>query len=66
MFLLFRLRNDLGVLREYHTVIHEQLNVGIVEKVEEDGAAKVGEVQYLVHYPVVCQDKQTTKVRWSL
>ena len=54
------------MLREYHTVIHEQLNVGIVEKVEEDGAAKVGEVQYLVHYPVVCQDKQTTKVRWSL
>lgn len=61
--LLSRLRNDPGVLREYHTVILEQLNADIVERVEEDGAGEVGEVHYLAHHPVVCHDKQTTKVR---
>lgn len=61
--LLSRLRNDLGVLKEYHAVIQEQLNAGIIERVEEDGAGEVGEVHYLTHHPVVRQDKQTTKVR---
>ena len=53
----------LYVLKEYHAVIQEQLNAGIVERVEEDGAREVGEVHYLAHHPVVRQDKQTTKVR---
>ena len=61
--LLSRLRNDPGVLKEYHAVIQEQLNAGIVERVEEDGAGELGEVHYLAHHPVVRQDKQTTKVR---
>ena len=61
--LLSRLRNDPGVLKEYHAVIQEQLNAGIVERVEEDGPGEVGEVHYLAHHPVVPQDKQTTKVR---
>lgn len=61
--LLSRLRNDPGVLKEYHAVFQEQLNAGIVERVEEGGAGEVGEVHYLAHYPVVRQDKQTTKVR---
>ena len=63
MSLLSRLRNDPGVLKEYHAVIQEQLNAGIVERVEEDGAGEIGEVHYLAHHPVVRQDKQTTKVR---
>ena len=44
-------------------VIQQQMNAGIVERVEEDGAGEVGEVHYLAHHPVVRQDKQTTKVR---
>ena len=51
------------MLKEYHAVIQEQVNAGVVERVEEDGPGEVGEVHYLAHHPVVCQDKQTTKVR---
>ena len=61
--LLSRLRNDPRVLKEYHAVIQEQVNAGVVERVEEDGPGEVGEVHYLAHHPVVCQGKQTTKVR---
>lgn len=43
--------------------MQEQLNTGIVERVEERGVEEVGEVHYLPHHPVVYQDKQTTKVR---
>ena len=61
--LLSRLRNYPGVIKEYHAVIQEQLNADIVERVEEDGAGEIGEVHYLAHYPVVRQNKKTTKVR---
>ena len=61
--LLSRLRNDPGVLKECHAVIQEQLNAGIVKRVEEDSAGEVGEVHYLAHHLVVRQDKETTKVR---
>ena len=61
--LLSRLKSDPDVLKEYHAVIQEQLDAGIVERVEEGGAGDVGEVHYLAHHPVVRQDKQTTKVR---
>ena len=40
--------------------MQEQLNTGIVERVEERGVAEVGEVHYLPHHPVVHQDNQTT------
>ena len=43
--------------------MQEQLNTGIVERVEERGVAEVGEVHYLPHHPVGHQDKQITKVR---
>lgn len=56
--LLSRLRNDPEVLKEYHAVIQEQLDAGIVERVEEGGIGKVGEV-----HAVARQDKQTTKAR---
>ena len=52
--LLSRPKNDPGVLKEYRAVIEEQLNAGIVQRVEEDGAGEVGEVHYLAHHPVVC------------
>lgn len=61
--LLTRLRRDPEVLKEYHAIIQEQLNTGIVDRVEESGVGGVGKVLYLPHHPVVRQDKQTTKVR---
>ena len=51
--LLSRLRIDPEVLKEYHAVIQEQLDAGIVERVQEDGGAQVGEVHYMAHHPVV-------------
>ena len=41
------------VLKECHAVIQEQLDAGIVERVQEDGAAQVGEVHFLAHHLVV-------------
>ena len=52
-YLLTRLKRD--VLKEYHTVIQEQLNTGVVERVEEGGVGEVGEIHYLPHHPVVRQ-----------
>jgi len=60
---LSRLKRDPEILKEYHVVIPEQLKAGVVERVEEAVAGEVGEVHYLPHHPVVCQDRQTTKVR---
>ena len=51
------------MLKEYHAVIQELVNAGVVERVEEDSPGEVGEVHYLAHHPLVHQDKQTTKVR---
>ena len=55
--LLSRLRNDPQGLKGYHAVIQEQLDAGIVERVEEDGAAEVGEVHCMTVYFLVhhCQ-----------
>ena len=62
--LLSRLKRNPEVFKEYHAVIREQLNTGIVEKVEEGSEGEVGgEVHYLAHHPVIRHDKQTTKVR---
>ena len=59
--LLSRLRNYPGVIKEYHAVIQEQLNAGMVERVKEDGAGEIGEVLYLAHHPVVRQDNKQPK-----
>ena len=59
--LLSRLRNYPGVIKEYHAVIQEQLNAGIVERVEEDGAGEIGEVLYLAHQPAVRKDNKQPK-----
>ena len=59
--LLSRLRNYPGVIKEYHAVIQEQLNAGIVERVEENGAREIGEVHYLAHHQMVRQDNKQPK-----
>ena len=61
--LLTRLTKEPEILREYDSVIKEQLSRGIVEEVSENNTGEVGEVHYLAHHPVVRNDKQTTKVR---
>ena len=58
--LLHRLRQSPEILQEYDSIIRTQLQSGIVEEVKDGDA---GPVHYLPHHAVVCQDKDTTKVR---
>ena len=61
--LLKRLHQDPEVLREYDSVIREQLRKGIVEVVEKPGEGEVGKTHYLPHHAVIRRDKATTKLR---
>ena len=60
--LLRRLRNDPDVLREYDTIIKNQLQQGIVELVVDSAAVDVPGVHYLPHHAVIRRDKTTTKL----
>ena len=61
--MLTRLKKEAGILREYDSVIKEQLEKGIVEQVPSNECDVIGEVHYLPHHPVVRKDRETTKVR---
>ena len=61
--LLRRLRQDQNVLREYDSIIKDQIRQGIVEIVEPQEEPNIKKIHYLPHHAVVCQDKETTKVR---
>ncbi len=60
---LRRLKQKPQVLEEYDRVIKEQLESGVIEKVEELTPKPLGKVHYLPHREVVRQDKSTTKLR---
>ena len=60
--LLHWLKQNPEILKEYNSIIQNQLEQGIVEVVEEDGVSS-GTVHYLPHHAVVRHDKDTTKVR---
>ena len=63
--LLKCLRQDpeILILREYDSVIREQLSKGIVEIVEKPEEGYVGKIQYIPHHAVIRRDKATTKLR---
>ena len=61
--LLKRLRQEPEVLKEYDSVIKEQLQRGIVEVVEKPSEGGVGRVHYIPHHAVIRTDKSTTKLR---
>ena len=62
--LLQRLRHDCKILLKYDSIIKEQERLGIIEKVELSEDEPPGDkIHYLPHHVVVCQDKETTKVR---
>lgn len=60
--LLRHLNQDPEILREYDSVIREQLRKGIVEMVEKPGEGEVGRTHYLPHHAVI-RDKATTKLK---
>lgn len=61
--LLKRLHQDPDVLREYDSVIREQLSRGILEVVEKPGEGEIGKLHYIPHHAVIRRDKATTKLR---
>ena len=61
--LLKRLEQEPEILKAYDAVIKEQLQKGIVQVVEEPEKADGERVHYLPHHPVICGDKNTTKIR---
>ena len=58
---LKRLKREPELLKEYGTIIKDQVEVGIVEEVAE--LDKVDMVHYLLHQAVVRKDAVTAKVR---
>ena len=60
--LVRRLKQTPVILREYDAILHEQLDKGIIERVE-DSDETPGMIHYLPHHAVIRQDKETTKVR---
>ena len=60
--LLHRIKQDPEVLLEYDAIIREQLERGIVERVQPT-EQEPENVHYLPHHAVIRRDKDTTKVR---
>ena len=60
---LKRLRKDPEILKEYDSIIQDQLQSGIIEQVDGAKRPDVGRVHYLPHHGVVRRDALTTKLR---
>lgn len=60
---LKRLRRDPEILREYNSIIEQQLRSRIIERVDTSKCPDVGKVHYLPHHGVVRRDALTTKLR---
>ncbi len=61
--LLTRLKANPALAKEYNKVIQDQLEQGIVEKVDVSLPTEVGRVTYLPNQMVLREDKDTTKLR---
>ena len=59
--LLRRLKQTPEVFKEYHRIIRQQLESGIIEEVKEDVADD--RLHYLPHHAVIKRDRETSKVR---
>ncbi|XP_060608441.1 uncharacterized protein LOC132760480 [Ruditapes philippinarum] len=59
--LVKRFKDNLDVLQKYDSVIQDQLEKGIIEKVET--SEQNGHIHYLPHHAVIKPDKSTTKLR---
>ena len=61
--LLHRLEQNPSILKEYDTIIRDQLSRGVVE-VGDDGEGQPASVShYIPHHAVIRQDKETSKLR---
>ena len=55
---LSKLKQNDEVAKQYDNVIKEQLNLGIIERVEEEAST----VTYLPHREILKPDRETTKI----
>ena len=60
--LLKRLQHDPKILREYDTIIRNQIASDIVEVVKAPFSPTTSKVHYIPHHPVIQRDKTTTKL----
>lgn len=60
--LLQRLKQNPAILREYNAIIQDQLDKGVVERVDQSDTTP-RKIHYLPHHAVIRQDKETTKLR---
>ena len=60
---LYRKLQKPDVLKRYDDVIKDQLESGIIEKVNNEESVASGKVHYLPHREVIRLDKETTKLR---
>jgi len=59
-----RLLKNPDILQEYHCVIKDQLEKGIVEQVPiQSTKQEMGPIHYMPHHPVIRRERSTTKVR---
>ena len=61
--LLHRLKQKISILKEYDTIIRDQLSQGIVEVVDDGECQSVSVSNYIPHFAVIRQDKETSKLR---
>ena len=61
--LLCRLQQNPEIMREYDLVIRDQISKGIVEVVSKPDQLDGDKLHYFPHHAVICQDKETTKLR---
>ena len=61
--LFSKLKGNPELLKEYDSIIKDQEEREIIERVEPNGSSVIGKTHYLAHHPVIRQDKETTKVR---
>ena len=61
--LLRRLKQTPEYLKEYDSIIQEQIRMGIVERVHDTSVSEGQRVHYSPHHAVIRKDKQTTKLR---
>ena len=56
--LLHRLKQSPSILKEYDTIIRDQLSRGIVEVVDDGEGQPASVSYYMPHYDVIRQDKK--------
>ena len=61
--LVNRLQQNKEIAEQYDEIIKDQLEKGIVERVDESAEIELGKVSYLPHREVLRPDKETTKLR---